>query len=125
MEGLCTFETGPLMQCKPIKASHCTFSFMFFFSFLKLNGFPGKMMVDLDSAVSQLESWKTAKGLLIMGVENNFCSGGDLDFAEKTATAEGGYKMAKFMQNILIRLQQLPLISVAFIEGFGKLNFCL
>lgn len=99
--------------------------FYVLFSVLKLNGFPGKMMVDLDSAVSQLESWKTAKGLLIMGVENNFCSGGDLDFAEKTATAEGGYKMAKFMQNILMRLQQLPLISVAFIEGFGKSNFCL
>lgn len=119
------WSPNAMQVCKPIKAAHCTFSFMFFFSVLKLNGFPGKMMVDLESAVSQLESWKTAKGLLIMGVENNFCSGGDLDFAEKTATAEGGYKMAKFMQNILIRLQQLPLISVAFIEGFGKLNVCL
>lgn len=112
------------MQANKSCTLHIQFIYVLF-SVLKLNGFPGKMMVDFDSAVSQLESWKTAKGLLIMGVENNFCSGGDLDFAEKTATAEGGYKMAKFMQNILIRLQQLPLISVAFIEGFGKLNFCL
>lgn len=78
-------------------------------------------MVELDDVIKKLENWKSGKGLLIFGTDNNFCSGGDLHFAQSTGTPEGGYKMATYMQNVLLRLQQLPLISVAFIEGFGKL----
>jgi enoyl-CoA hydratase/carnithine racemase len=81
------------------------------------------MMVQLEEAISKLESWTEGKGLLIYGAEDNFCSGGDLNFAQKTGSPEGGYKMATFMQNALIRLQQLNLISVAFIDGFGKWKF--
>lgn len=80
-------------------------------------------MVDLDKIVTQLETWKTGKGLLIFGAGHNFCSGGDLDFARSTGSPEGGYKMSTFMYNVLLRLQQLPLISVAFIEGYGNCCF--
>uniref|UniRef100_A0A1B6L7V3 Ethylmalonyl-CoA decarboxylase n=1 Tax=Graphocephala atropunctata TaxID=36148 RepID=A0A1B6L7V3_9HEMI len=85
----------------------------------KKNSITGKMMVDLENAIRQLECWKTGKGILIHGAKENFCSGGDLNFAQKTGTAEGGYKMATYMQNVLTRLQNLPMISVAFIEGFA------
>uniref|UniRef100_A0A1B6FY39 Ethylmalonyl-CoA decarboxylase n=1 Tax=Cuerna arida TaxID=1464854 RepID=A0A1B6FY39_9HEMI len=85
----------------------------------KKNSITGKMMVDLSNAIKQLESWEAGKGILIYGADNNFCSGGDLNFAQKTGTAEGGYKMATFMQNVLTRLQNLPMVSVAFIEGFA------
>jgi len=85
----------------------------------KKNAITGLMMVQLEEAVSKLEKWTKGKGVLIYGAEDNFCSGGDLNFAQQTGTPEGGYKMATFMQNVLIRLQQLPLISVAFINGFA------
>lgn len=78
------------------------------------------MMVQLEEAVSKLETWTKGKGLLVYGAEDNFCSGGDLNFAQETGTPEGGYKMATFMQNVLTRLQRLPMISAAFIDGFGK-----
>lgn len=81
--------------------------------------FSGKMMVELESAITKLEEWGTGKGVIIYGSDHNFCSGGDLEFAQKTGTCKGGYKMATFMQNILGRLQNLLMITVAFIEGSG------
>lgn len=80
----------------------------------------GKMMVELADAVDTLESWSTGKGLIIYGHEHNFCSGGDLNMARMFANPDDGFRMAVFMQKVLNQLENLPLISVALIEGVGK-----
>ncbi|XP_054259086.1 ethylmalonyl-CoA decarboxylase-like [Macrosteles quadrilineatus] len=85
----------------------------------KKNAITGSMMVQFEEVVCTLEKWINGKGLLLYGAEGNFCSGGDLNFAQKTSSPEGGYKMATFMQNVLSRLQKIPLISVAFIDGYA------
>lgn len=76
-------------------------------------------MVDLQHIVNELDLWKEGKGVILKGSGQNFCSGGDLDFARSTGTADEGFMMATFMHNILTKFQQLPLISVALVEGVG------
>lgn len=80
-------------------------------------------MVDLEAAVGQIEKWESGKGLFIYGSDNNFCSGGDLNFAKQSGSPDGGYRMAKFMHKVLSRMQQLPMISVAYIQGSGTQVF--
>jgi len=46
-----------------------------------------------------------------------FCSGGDLTTVPHIATHEGGYKIRLIMQNNLSRLQSLPLITLAVVQG--------
>jgi enoyl-CoA hydratase/carnithine racemase len=78
------------------------------------------MMVELADALDILESWSTGKGLIIYGHEHNFCSGGDLNMARMFSKPDNGFRMAVFMQKVLDQLENLPLISVALIEGTGK-----
>lgn len=77
-------------------------------------------MVDLADAVGTLESWSTGRGLILYGHGHNFCSGGDLNMARKFSNPDDGFRMAVFMQKVLDQLENLPLISVALIEGMGK-----
>lgn len=77
-------------------------------------------MVELADAVEVLESWSTGKGLIIFGHEHNFCSGGDLNMARMFSNPDDGFRMAVFMHKVLDQLENLPLISVALIEGIGK-----
>jgi enoyl-CoA hydratase/carnithine racemase len=78
------------------------------------------MMVDLADAVDVLERWSTGKGLIVYGHEHNFCSGGDKNTVRKISNPDDGFRMAVFMQKVLNKLENLPLISVALIEGIGK-----
>jgi ethylmalonyl-CoA/methylmalonyl-CoA decarboxylase len=80
----------------------------------------GKMMVELADAIDILESWNVGKGLIIYGHGHNFCSGGDLNMARMLSNPDDGFRMAVFMQRVLHRLETLPLISVALIEGTGE-----
>lgn len=77
-------------------------------------------MVELSDAVDILGSWSTGKGLILYGHEHNFCSGGDLNMARMFSNPDNGFCMAVFMQKVLYQLENLPLISVALIEGIGK-----
>jgi len=81
------------------------------------NAFSGSMMVQLRNVVNILEDWKEGKGLILHSVGETFCSGGDLNTVRQISNPEGGYKMATLMQDTLTRLHQLPLISVALIQG--------
>lgn len=76
-------------------------------------------MVQLEEIVTTLEGWTEGKGILLRGEGNIFCSGGDLDFARASAGAEGGFKMACYMHNVLSRLKALPMLSAALIHGQG------
>lgn len=81
----------------------------------RLNSMTGKMMVDLADCVGELEMWKEGKGLVMCGKGGNLCSGGDLTFVRKALHL--GDEMAAYQHDTLTRLLNLPLISVALIQG--------
>ncbi|ODN02977.1 Ethylmalonyl-CoA decarboxylase [Orchesella cincta] len=83
----------------------------------KKNGFSGKMMVDLNDAVLELESWKTGKGVILYGAGGTFCSGGYLDTVRNICNSEDGYKMATLMHDSVMRLRNLPFVSVSLVTG--------
>uniref|UniRef100_A0A7E4VDJ1 Enoyl-CoA hydratase/isomerase family protein n=1 Tax=Panagrellus redivivus TaxID=6233 RepID=A0A7E4VDJ1_PANRE len=83
----------------------------------KKNAFSGKMMVDLEAAVTDLESWGTGRLVIVEGAGSDFCTGGDLSFMKAIANSNDAYMMNKFMGSTLRRLRQLPLVSIA--NGYG------
>ncbi|KAK4878115.1 hypothetical protein RN001_010621 [Aquatica leii] len=82
----------------------------------KCNAFSGQMMVDLRDCVETLERWDVGKGVVVTGTGPAFCSGGDLDFA-KVSTPQDGLDMSVWMQDALVRLQNLPLVSCCLVHG--------
>ena len=82
------------------------------------NALTGHMMAQLSRRVEELENWKDGKAVILKGMDKTFCSGGDLNAVMKDIGApEEGRMMCLFMQSTLNRLKDLPLISVAAIEG--------
>ncbi|CAG2059579.1 unnamed protein product [Timema podura] len=88
----------------------------------KKNAISGQMMADLEDSVNTLERWSQGKGVILYGSNGMFCSGGDLDMVRQISNPDDGYRMASFMQHLLDRLQKLPIISLALIEGSGALG---
>lgn len=80
----------------------------------------GKMMIDFENILHDLQKWENGKGVLIYGANDIFCSGGDLNFARKANTPQAGYEMSVFMQRVLNEFSRLSLVSVAYINGLGK-----
>uniref|UniRef100_A0A8C5MJ68 Ethylmalonyl-CoA decarboxylase n=1 Tax=Leptobrachium leishanense TaxID=445787 RepID=A0A8C5MJ68_9ANUR len=83
----------------------------------RMNAFTGTMMIQLEEQMSELESWQDGKGLIVYGAGNTFCSGSDLKAVKAISSPQEGIMMCMFMQNTLTRLQRLPLISVALVQG--------
>ncbi|CAN2391114.1 methylmalonyl-CoA decarboxylase activity, partial [Pristimantis euphronides] len=83
----------------------------------RMNAFSGTMMLELEERISDLENWKEGKGLIVYGAEGTFCSGADLTTVKAISNPTDGLMMCMFMQNTVTRLQRLPLISVALIQG--------
>lgn len=77
-------------------------------------------MVDLDEIVDKLERWTEGKGVILYGAAENFCSGGDLNFANQINNPELGYAMSTYMNHVLEKFKKLPMITVAYIEGTGN-----
>lgn len=75
------------------------------------------MMAELRNVVDSLAKWKSGKGLLLRGAGGTFCSGANLKFVKRSCNPTDGYKMSRFMSCTLNRLHNLPLISIALIEG--------
>lgn len=69
-------------------------------------------MVDFRNCIAELETWKEGKAVILCGSGNNFCSGGDLDFARATGTPQGGFNISTYMHDTLRRYRQLPLVSL-------------
>ncbi|XP_064486705.1 ethylmalonyl-CoA decarboxylase-like [Ornithodoros turicata] len=83
----------------------------------KRNSMSGEMMVQLHDIVADLERWDKGKALILHGTSGFFCSGADLDMVKEINTPEQGSEMAAIMQASLSGLHDLPLISVALVEG--------
>ena len=82
------------------------------------NALTGYMMVELKSIVCELESWKNGKAVILRGQGDTFCSGGDLNVVMKEiGNPEDGRMMCEYMQEMLTRFMELPLISVAALNG--------
>ncbi|KAM5163518.1 ethylmalonyl-CoA decarboxylase isoform 2-T2 [Mantella aurantiaca] len=75
------------------------------------------MMIELTERIGDLENWQEGKGLIVYGAGNTFCSGSDLNAVKAITNPQDGMLMCMFMQNTLTRLQRLPLISVALVQG--------
>lgn len=74
-------------------------------------------MVNLEECVSELEKWTAGKGVVLVGKGNTFCSGGDLETVKQILSC--GEDMCMFMQNITTKLYNLPMVSVAVINGYA------
>lgn len=83
------------------------------------NALSGRMISKLTHIIDQLYEWHDGRGVLIVGHSNTFCSGSDLIGVRATANQEQGLQLAQIMQYNLLRLQQLPMVSVALIEGYA------
>ena len=82
------------------------------------NALTGHMMVALKGVVNELENWEHGKAVVLRGYGDTFCSGGDLTAVMKEiGTPEEGRMMCEYMQETLTRFMELPLISVAALNG--------
>ena len=105
-------------------------------SFERRNALSGTMMSQLADIITDLEQWTQVliclslfyyyshlilsvkgKALIIYGANGFFSSGGDLNTVRHIDNSEGGRRMAVLMHNNFSRLQSLPLLSVALVEG--------
>ena len=85
------------------------------------NALTGPMMVQLAGAVSELEHWKEGAAVILTGDGGTFCAGLDLSCVRSgvIASPEDGMLMSQYMTETLYRLRQLPLLSVAAVDGYG------
>ncbi|XP_073529306.1 ethylmalonyl-CoA decarboxylase [Phyllobates terribilis] len=81
------------------------------------NAITGTMMIELEEWISDLENWNEGKALILYGAEDTFCSGADLNAVNAMSSPEDGLMMCMYMQKTLTRLQRLPIISVALVQG--------
>lgn len=87
-------------------------------NYAKRNSFSGKMIAQFDSVLKDLESWSTGKAVIVRGCDGFFSSGGDLTTVSAIINdPDGGRRMNLLMQNNFLRLQRLPLITLALVEG--------
>lgn len=85
----------------------------------KKNAFSGSMMADLEKTIQSLEQWSSGKAVILSGHGGDFCTGVDLDLVRTILHAEGGQKMCSYLQDLMTRFSNLPLISVAMIPGIA------
>ncbi|CAG2117308.1 unnamed protein product [Medioppia subpectinata] len=83
------------------------------------NGLSGRMMAQLWEVLEELRLWPQGKSVVLCGADGFFCSGGDLTTVRRIADSDNGRKMSLLMQDNLARLQTLPMVSVAVIEGMA------
>lgn len=83
------------------------------------NALSGRMISQLTEVLDELYNWPEGRGVLICGHAGTFCSGSDLMSVRETASQEWGLDLAAVMQYNLRRLQLLPMISVALVEGYA------
>lgn len=82
------------------------------------NALTGPMMIQLSRITSALEHWRDGKAAVLIGNNNQFCSGGDLKkFMNYLKTPELGYLMSAYMQDLMKRFSELPLLKVAVVQG--------
>lgn len=85
-----------------------------------LNALSFELLIELNDILNKIQndSVSSIKGIIITGTEKAFCAGADINqLAELNTTT--GYKFAKFGQSVFSKLEQLPIPSVAAINGYA------
>ncbi|KXS16614.1 ClpP/crotonase [Gonapodya prolifera JEL478] len=110
----------------------------------KKNSFSGKMMAELADIVDALEKHvcdsegvdgttpegvkavvktkeqEDIRGVILHGASETFCAGFDLSVARSHMLSKaGGQQMSRLMHNTFTRFHNLPLVSVAAVEGYA------
>ena len=77
------------------------------------------MFVQLSDVVSELAQWKGGRGLLLHGAGGNFCAGTDYAMERRFlgGPSSEGLNCIAFMRDVLTRLHDMPLVSVALLRG--------
>ncbi|CAG2110426.1 unnamed protein product, partial [Medioppia subpectinata] len=87
-------------------------------NYKKRNALNDELMEQLSEVITELEKWSTGKAVIIYGTNGFFSSGVDLNFVRKhSSIAESGYHYSRLMHSNLSRLQCLPILTVAAVEG--------
>ena len=100
------------------------------------NALSGRMVSQLSERLDELERWLQlddqeaqlaeeadssfgGHALLVRGARGTFSSGSDLSGVRATASHLSGLELARLMQYNCARLERLPLISVAHLQGYA------
>ncbi|XP_054162347.1 ethylmalonyl-CoA decarboxylase-like [Oppia nitens] len=84
----------------------------------KRNAMSVSMIKQFDEVITELQEWYSGKFIIIIGKNGFFCSGADLDFVRNNCqNFDSGYQYSTSMHSLLARLQSLPLLTVAAIDG--------
>jgi ethylmalonyl-CoA/methylmalonyl-CoA decarboxylase len=85
------------------------------------NALTGKMMAEMADCVDQLEAnHEKLTAVIVRGDGGFFCAGADLGIAkDHLLTPEGGMFMSALMIDTLTRFRNLPVVTVAAIEGMA------
>lgn len=83
------------------------------------NALTGKMIAQLTDVLDELHRWPQGRIVIIRGRKHAFCSGFDLVSARASGNHTYGSYLAQVMQYNLKRLQELPMLSIAYIEGYA------
>ncbi len=84
-----------------------------------LNALSFELLSELNSVLDSLsDQHKAIKGLIITGAEKAFCAGADIDQLSSLNTTEG-YNFAKFGQSVFSKLENLPIPSIAAVNGYA------
>lgn len=83
------------------------------------NALTGKMMAEMADCVDNIETdHENLSALIVRGYDGFWCAGADLGVAKDSLmTKEGGRIMSALMTDTLTRLRQLPIITIAAVEG--------
>lgn len=87
------------------------------------NALTGKMMAELADCIDVLEQpsyHEALTAVILRGADGFFCAGADIGIAkDHLLTPEGGRLMSTLMIDTLTRLRNLPLVTVAAVEGMA------
>jgi enoyl-CoA hydratase len=84
-----------------------------------LNALSFELLTELNDVFNKINDRTIkVKALIITGAEKAFCAGADItQLAELNTTT--GYEFAKFGQSVFSKLEQLPIPSIAAINGYA------
>lgn len=84
----------------------------------KVNVLSTKSLIELEEIISQLEKTKDLKGACILSKKPDvFIAGADIKEIENISSSAEGKEKSQAGQNILNRLEKLPLPTIALING--------
>lgn len=82
-----------------------------------LNAINYDVMAALERALDAIEADSGLAVLLFTAEGDHFISGGDLKAFSDLKTADEGFEMTERMKNILLRIENLPFITICLVNG--------